>query len=175
MNLKRKNFKIAVIGAGASGLSTAYELQKFGFSVDIYEKSNQLGGLAGAVTLSKGRLDTFYHHLFKSDKYILGFLKDNKLYSKVNFRRTITGHIWANKYFDISSLISLKNSKLLSNLGFLRLLLGGAIIKYLPSLKKFNNILVFKIMSKLFGKEASTRIWTPLLDFKFGKFANLMV
>ena len=45
---KPSDFKIAVIGAGASGLSTAYELQKIGFNVDVYEKSSDLGGLAGA-------------------------------------------------------------------------------------------------------------------------------
>ena len=172
MNLKRKDFKIAVIGAGASGLSTAYELQKFGFSVDIYEKSNQLGGLAGAVTLSKGRIDSFYHHLFRTDKYILSFLKENNLYSKVKFRRTITGHIWANKYFDISSIFSLWKSKLLSSWGLIRLLIGGVIIKYFPSWHNLNNKLVSQINHNLFGKEAASKIWNPLLKYKFGRFAK---
>ena len=97
---KKKTFKIAIIGAGASGLSTAYELQKLGFIVDVYEKSNKLGGLAGAINLSKGKIDCFYHHIFKSDKYILDFLKENNIESEVNFRKTITGHIWNNRYFD---------------------------------------------------------------------------
>ena len=46
MQSKNNQFKIAVIGAGASGLSSAYELTKLGFQVDIYEKSDNLGGLA---------------------------------------------------------------------------------------------------------------------------------
>ncbi len=174
MNLKRKKLKIAVIGAGASGLSTAYELQRLGFSVDIYEKSNQTGGLAGAVSLSKGRIDSFYHHLFKSDKYILKFLKENNLYSKVKFKRTLTGHIWENKYFDISSIFCLWKSKLLSNWGLIRLLIGGAIIKYIPISTILNNKPVYKINNNLFGKEAATKIWNPLLKYKFGKFFKLI-
>ncbi len=170
---KPSDFKIAVIGAGASGLSTAYELQKIGFNVDIYEKSQNLGGLAGALELSKGKIDSFYHHLFKSDKYILDFLNDNKIPVDVKFKRTKTGHIWDDKYFDISSIYSLGNSRLLSKFGFLRLLIGGAFIKYFPS-NNLNNKLVHKYMKKLFGKEAALRIWEPLLNFKFGKYAKYM-
>ena len=174
MTKNTSDFNIAVIGAGASGLSIGYELQKLGFKVDIFEKSDNLGGLAGAVQLSKGRIDSFYHHLFKSDKFILEFIKKNKISSEIVFKRTITGHIWNNKYYDISSILSLKKSNLLSNFGFFRLLLGGAIIKYFPTTKELNNKLVYKIASNLFGKEASSKIWNPLLYFKFGKYAELM-
>ena len=66
MTKDTSDFNIAIVGAGASGLSIGYELQKLGFNVDIFEKSDNLGGLAGAVQLSKGRIDSFYHHLFKS-------------------------------------------------------------------------------------------------------------
>ena len=123
---KTSDFKISVIGSGASGLSTAYELQKIGFNVDIYEKSQNLGGLAGALELSKGKIDSFYHHLFKSDKHILDFLNKNNIPVSVKFKRTKTGHIWDDKYFDISSINSLRKSGLLSTYGFFRLLIGGA-------------------------------------------------
>lgn len=36
--------RIAVIGAGISGLTCAYELKKAGFKVDIYEKNSYVGG-----------------------------------------------------------------------------------------------------------------------------------
>ena len=170
---KPSDFKIAVIGAGASGLSTAYELQKIGFNVDVYEKSSELGGLAGALELSKGKIDSFYHHLFKTDKYILNFLNENNIPVEVIFKRTKTGHIWDNRYFDISSIYSLGKSKLLSKFGFLRLLIGGAFIKYFPS-NNFNKKLVYKYMRRIFGSEAASRIWEPLLNFKFGKYANFM-
>ncbi len=170
---KPSDFKIAVIGAGASGLSTAYELQKIGFNVDIYEKSQNLGGLAGALELSKGKIDSFYHHLFKSDKHILDFLNKNNIPVSVKFKRTKTGHIWDDKYFDISSIYSLRKSGLLSTYGFFRLLIGGAFIKYFPS-NNLNNKLVHKYMKKLFGEEAASRIWEPLLNFKFGRFSKYM-
>ena len=106
---------MAIIGAGASGLSAGYELQKMGFNVDIYEKSSGLGKLAGALELSKGKIDSFYHHLFKSDKYILNFRNENDIPLEVKFKKTKTGHIWDDKYFDISSIYALGKSKLLSS------------------------------------------------------------
>lgn len=41
--------KIAVIGAGISGLTCAYELQRAGFSVDVYERSPFVGGRMATI------------------------------------------------------------------------------------------------------------------------------
>ena len=168
------DFRIAIIGGGASGLSACYELNKRGFNVDLYEKSNKLGGIAGSVLLSKGSIDAFYHHLFESDKYILDFLKAENLDHTIKFKRTTTGHIWNKKYYDISSLILFKKSNLLSLWGFIRFLIGGIIIKYIPTSKKNNNIPIDKNIKNLFGNEASIKIWEPLLVSKFGKYSTFI-
>ncbi len=171
---KTTNYRIAIIGAGASGLSAAYNLKRLGFNVDVFEKSDKLGGLAGSVNLSKGKIDAFYHHLFKSDRYILDFLKEINFPKNIIFKRTVTGHIWDNKYFDISSILKLQNSKLLSNFGLIRLLIGGALIKYLRVNQKVDNKFIYKITNNIFGKEASTKIWDPLLSTKFGEYAKVI-
>ena len=44
ISIPKKNGKVAVIGGGISGLSAAYELDKKGFAVTVYEKSGRLGG-----------------------------------------------------------------------------------------------------------------------------------
>jgi len=42
--LPKKDTRIAVLGAGLAGLTTALELLKKGFTVSVYEKSDRLGG-----------------------------------------------------------------------------------------------------------------------------------
>jgi glutamate synthase (NADPH/NADH) small chain len=42
--IPKKAGKVAVIGGGISGISAALELDRKGFQVTIYEKSEQLGG-----------------------------------------------------------------------------------------------------------------------------------
>jgi NADPH-dependent glutamate synthase beta subunit-like oxidoreductase len=44
-HLRKKSPKIAIVGAGPTGLTAAKELLKKGFKVDIYEKENFAGGL----------------------------------------------------------------------------------------------------------------------------------
>ncbi|WDU81978.1 FAD-dependent oxidoreductase [Caloramator sp. Dgby_cultured_2] len=39
-----KKFKVAIIGAGLSGLCAAYELNKIGCDITIFEASNRIGG-----------------------------------------------------------------------------------------------------------------------------------
>ena len=39
------NKKVAIIGAGPSGLSCAYELRKLGYQVTVYEKEDKIGGV----------------------------------------------------------------------------------------------------------------------------------
>lgn len=44
--------KIAIIGCGISGMSTAYELTKLGFHVEVFEKENTIGGRMSTSNLN---------------------------------------------------------------------------------------------------------------------------
>lgn len=41
--------KIAVIGAGLAGLTSAYRVQQAGLKVDVFEASNRVGGRVFSV------------------------------------------------------------------------------------------------------------------------------
>ncbi len=59
-----KNKKtIAVIGAGIAGLTCAYELQKKGYLVTVYEKENYVGGRMSTRTKDGFPMDTGANHL----------------------------------------------------------------------------------------------------------------
>ncbi|GAA0139424.1 hypothetical protein LIER_00969 [Lithospermum erythrorhizon] len=49
--------RVAVIGAGITGLVSAYELAKAGVDVVVYEKEDYLGGHAKTVTVDGVDLD----------------------------------------------------------------------------------------------------------------------
>lgn len=59
--------KVIVIGAGPAGLTAAYELNKCGVEVEVFEAAAQAGGMAKSFTLWNQRVDCGPHRFFSSD------------------------------------------------------------------------------------------------------------
>ena len=70
--------KIAVVGAGFTGLSAALYLSKFGHSVTVFEKDSYAGGLAMGFAQPEWNwtLEKHYHHWFTNDKYSFNLAKE---------------------------------------------------------------------------------------------------
>lgn len=70
--------KIAVIGAGFTGLSAAHELVKQNHKVFVFEKDPQPGGLAIGYKEKNWNwsLEKHYHHWFTNDNSVLELAKE---------------------------------------------------------------------------------------------------
>ena len=102
--------KVAVIGAGPAGLTSAYELVKRGAEVDIFEAGSSPGGMAKTIQLWNQRVDTGPHRFFSKNKRV------NELWLEVigNDYRVIdrlTRILYKGKLYDypLSPLNALKN------------------------------------------------------------------
>ena len=63
--------RVAVIGAGVTGLVAAHRLSQAGHVCDVYERWPGLGGQAATLDVGGGHLlERYYHHLFTSDRHI---------------------------------------------------------------------------------------------------------
>ncbi len=71
--------KIAIIGAGPSGLGCAYELLKPDtakeYTVTIFDKNKQVGGLARTITRKGARFDVGPHRFYTHNAEVLQFWK----------------------------------------------------------------------------------------------------
>lgn len=75
--------KIAVFGAGVSGLSIAQRLKQLGFEAVVYEKDKQIGGLAKTKIVDGYVYDIHGGHIFNSKNpevvnWVFSFLPKNK-------------------------------------------------------------------------------------------------
>ncbi|KAM3249330.1 hypothetical protein P3L10_011099 [Capsicum annuum] len=78
--------KVAVVGAGISGLVAAYELAKSGVQVVVYEKEHYPGGHAKTVTLDGVDLDLDFMVLNQSNELFSLFLDETMTYSCAIFK-----------------------------------------------------------------------------------------
>lgn len=69
--------RVAVIGAGAAGITAAYELAKGGADVEVFEAGDAVGGLARTFELWGQKVDLGPHRFFSND------LRVNRLWLEV--------------------------------------------------------------------------------------------
>jgi protoporphyrinogen oxidase len=62
--------KVAIIGAGPAGITAAHELAKQIPTVDLYEASDSVGGLAKSIQLWNQTVDIGPHRFFSSDRRV---------------------------------------------------------------------------------------------------------
>ena len=67
--------KVVILGAGISGLSAAYHLQRKGIQSIVFEKDSEWGGLCGCFTVGGFLFDRFPHISFTNNKYVRSFFK----------------------------------------------------------------------------------------------------
>src|SRR5690242_5799233 len=58
---RRENMKIAIVGGGIGGLTTALAMTQAGFSVTVYERAPQLVDQGAGITLAPNATRVLYH------------------------------------------------------------------------------------------------------------------
>ena len=83
--------KLGVVGAGATGLTAAFDAVKAGHDVTVLEASTELGGLAASVEVNGTPLERFYHHSFRTDHAMLELIRELGLADRMVFHKPRTG------------------------------------------------------------------------------------
>src|SRR3989344_9190054 len=99
--------KVAIIGAGFTGLAAAYYLSKKGHKVEVFERDSNPGGLAVGLK-AKGwewTLEKHYHHWFTNDKSVLSLASE--INHKVLTIRPKTSSFVDNNIYQLDSPLSL--------------------------------------------------------------------
>jgi len=168
--------KIAVVGAGFSGLSAAYILSKLNHEVTLFEKEKTLGGLAGTFKLPgmSWALEKHYHHWFTNDSYALDLIEELGLKKHLLFPKTVTSIYYGNKTYPFNSPWDVLT---FSPLTFIERLRTGLILTYLKILPKtsgqsLEDWSAYDWLKRYFGLKTFNLLWKPLLDGKFGPYAE---
>ncbi len=164
--------RIAIIGAGFTGLSSAYELTKQGHDVVVFEKDSLPGGLAIGYKEKdwEWALEKHYHHWFTNDKSILGLAR--QINYEVIIKRPKTAVFINNKSYQLDSPFTVLRFPLLSFIDKLRMGTVLGILKLYPFWQKLEKYKISVALPNLMGEKPYKMIWEPLIINKFGFFAN---
>ena len=170
---KYETMKIAIIGAGITGLSTALHLSRKGHEVTIYEASSVPGGLGTYVQVQNSSIERYYHHFFRSDVHIIDLIKQLGIGDKLKFYHSKTSVLYKGKTYPFSSPLDLLKFSPLPLIDRLRLGIAIARLKYLPvNIKKLDLVAAKDWLIAHAGRNAYDIIWKPLLVGKFAKYAD---
>jgi protoporphyrinogen oxidase len=160
--------KIGIIGAGFSGLSAGYYLQKTGHSVTIFEKDLYPGGLAVGFKNKewKWSLEKHYHHWFTNDKHVLDLAAE--IQYPVITKRPKTSIYIGKQTIRLDSPLDVLFFSPLSLIDRVRMGIVLAFFKYNPFWKPLEKFNASKTLPKLMGKKPYQLIWEPLFINKFG-------
>lgn len=164
--------KVAIIGAGFTGLSAGYYLSKKEIDVTIFESSDLPGGLAGGFYEKNWEwpLEQHYHHIFTSDSIIIDLAEE--IGQKVDFKTPLSSTYIGGSIYQLDSPISLLK---FNKLNFIDRLRTGSVIAFLkidPFWKSLENISSYDFIVKTMGINSWNVLWKPLFEKKYGEYAK---
>ena len=165
--------KVAIVGGGITGLTTAYELVKKSHQVTVFEKEKYLGGLAAGFREKNWQwsLERFYHHLFPSDYHAQNLISELGLQNRLRYYQPKTSIFRSNRISAFDSPLALMT---FPHLSWPEKIRAGLVTAYLKASKAlaFEQITAEKWLRKYYGQTAYQTLWQPLLQSKFGSFSD---
>lgn len=164
--------KVAIIGAGFTGLAAAVELAKADVQVTVFESRDQPGGLAGGFRQSDWQwsLEYHYHHVFQTDKVLMRWLTELQLIDQLSFQDTLTFTSVKTGLAQLDSAMSLLKYPDLSFFAKMRTGVTLALLKAMPQGKWLERYTAAEFIQATMGQESWEKLWKPLF---VGKFADL--
>ena len=163
----------AVVGGGMLGLTLALRLREQGKNVTVFERGEQVGGLASAwsIPTPDGEVtwDRHYHVTLLSDSSLRAVLADLDLEADMTWVETKTGYYDAGRLSPVSSSVDflrLPGLPLASKLRLAGTILHGSRVK---DWKRLEQETVEAWLTRWSGRSTFQRFWLPLLRAKLGE------
>jgi protoporphyrinogen oxidase len=177
--------KIAVLGGGFTGLTTAYYLRGKNHQVTLFEKGKALGGLAVGFKTDNWNwyLERAYHHLFSNDYDIINFAKEIG-FDKIFFQSPETASLYSNpkletrnskfefRVYPLDTPFDLLRFPYLNLVDKFRAGLVITFLKLSPFLSIYEKQTAEEFLKKSMGNNVWNVLWKQLFRGKYGDYAG---
>jgi protoporphyrinogen oxidase len=164
--------KVAIVGAGIAGLSAAYDLLAAGYQVTLYEAADHTGGLAAGFRDPRWQwpLEKFYHHLFTSDKSIIGLVAELGMRDELFFPRPVTSILYQDQIVPFDSPKAWLTFPGFNWLDVARFGLVSAYLRFSKPWRRLEKDTAAAWLRRWYGDKIYEILWRPLLIGKFGPY-----
>ena len=163
--------RAVVIGGGVGGLAAAYELVKGGHDVHLVEAGPVLGGQVRTIEIGGGRIEAFYHHLFRSDLVIAELIEELGLGADLEWIDSRVGMLVESRVYPFTTASDLLRFTPVSPLTRLRLGLTALWLRRVSDRRRYEGVKAKDWITSRVGRQGYERVWGPLLRAKFGTHA----
>ncbi len=164
--------RIGIIGAGLTGLVSAYRFLQRGHDVILVEKARELGGLAGAFLLGGSFLDKYPQYILEDDKEVLELIREFSLEPEVSWltpRRGLFYKGFLNTFDTPGNTLGFRHLNIVERL-CLPVCLNR--IKACQDWQRFEDITAENWLRTRGGGSLFRNFWTPLIRNRFKGYYN---
>ena len=164
--------RVAIIGAGVTGLVAGRELARRGFLVTLYERWPDVGGQASAFDVGGGVLvERYYHHLFQSDREMIT-LHEELLPGTLEWHRSSVGMYSGGRIWPFVTPRDLLAYAPLPPVDRVRLGLAVLRLAHRRDWERMDDIGALAWLRAASGDRTLDSVWRPLMLGKFGDDAE---
>ena len=170
--------RLAVVGAGVTGLVAAKRARELGAEVTLFDASEQVGGLAAGFPfpgVEEVRLEKFYHHIFRTDTHVIRLIEEHGLGQDLMWRQSRPGLFAEGRIFPLEGPLDLLKCKPIGTfLDRLKMGLSLRVFQKTSDWHAFDTITCEEFFRSRNALRAYRNFWEPLLKAKFGPaYANI--
>ena len=161
---------IGIVGGGMAGLTAALRLAKAGNRVTLWERDQELGGLARAFPVAGTYLEHFYHHLFQSDKDIVALIEELGIGDRLAWLPSNVGYFADGKIWPLNGAVDLLKLGFIPFQDRVRLGLVTAYLQRVKKWQRFERVTADAWLRRALGQRAYERTLGAQLKAKFGSY-----
>ncbi|MBL8161713.1 MAG: NAD(P)/FAD-dependent oxidoreductase [Anaerolineae bacterium] len=162
----------AVVGGGVMGVTLAYKLAQQGINITVYERGDNLGGLASYMLYDGVRIDRFYHTILSSDTSMQGLMEESGVADKRHFTVTKQGFYDKGKQYNFTTPVDFMLFPPLNPFQRFRLALQVIWAQFEKDWHKMDTVPVEDWLVRVSGRGVYEKVWKPLLRAKFDSTAQ---
>ena len=164
--------RICVIGAGLTGLTSAYRLSCLGYQVTVLECTMAPGGMVSSFSMGWEKIEHIYHHIFTTDNYVTDLAQELSIDDQLQWLEPKDA-LYMNKHlYPFTSPLDLIRFKPIPFLERIRTGLSVLKAKRVNDLSELEKMTAKEWLLKESGQRSFDALWNPLLRSKFDEDAD---